>query len=105
MPNPTRYPLKRFLKADELSTADGYTQKATGSPTSSKTKKASQSQKTKSSNNSNNSKDSYYSSSTRYEYKFTQDGRAYILGLDDEDWGLCDKDCGWCGHCADGVDV
>ncbi|CZT43994.1 uncharacterized protein RSE6_04112 [Rhynchosporium secalis] len=20
------------------------------------------------------------------------------------DWGLCDKDCGWCGHCADGVD-
>ncbi|KAF1846090.1 uncharacterized protein K460DRAFT_377383 [Cucurbitaria berberidis CBS 394.84] len=23
---------------------------------------------------------------------------------DDQDWGLCDKDCGWCGHCADGVD-
>jgi hypothetical protein len=19
----------------------------------------------------------------------------------DEDWSLCDKDCGWCGHCAD----
>jgi hypothetical protein len=23
---------------------------------------------------------------------------------DDEDWTLCDKDCGWCGRCADGVD-
>ena len=21
----------------------------------------------------------------------------------DQDWALCDKDCGWCGHCADGV--
>ena len=21
---------------------------------------------------------------------------------DDQDWALCDKDCGWCGHCADG---
>ncbi len=19
----------------------------------------------------------------------------------DEDWSLCDKDCGWCGHCAE----
>jgi hypothetical protein len=19
----------------------------------------------------------------------------------DEDWALCDKDCGWCGHCAE----
>jgi hypothetical protein len=22
--------------------------------------------------------------------------------LEDQDWMLCDKDCGWCGHCADG---
>ncbi|PVI08028.1 hypothetical protein DM02DRAFT_510929 [Periconia macrospinosa] len=22
---------------------------------------------------------------------------------DDQDWALCDKECGWCGHCADGV--
>ena len=22
-----------------------------------------------------------------------------------DDYGLCDKDCGWCGHCMDGVDV
>ena len=21
------------------------------------------------------------------------------------DYGLCDKDCGWCGHCMDGVDI
>ena len=21
---------------------------------------------------------------------------------DNQDWALCDKDCGWCGHCADG---
>jgi hypothetical protein len=23
--------------------------------------------------------------------------------LEDEDWALCDKDCGWCGHCAEGA--
>jgi exonuclease 3'-5' domain-containing protein 1 len=22
-----------------------------------------------------------------------------------EDYSICDKDCGWCGHCMDGVDV
>ena len=22
-----------------------------------------------------------------------------------DDYGLCDKDCGWCGHCMDGVDI
>lgn len=21
------------------------------------------------------------------------------------DYGICDKDCGWCGHCMDGIDV
>ncbi|RBQ74816.1 hypothetical protein FVER14953_20299 [Fusarium verticillioides] len=30
-------------------------------------------------------------------------GKPYMSGLDDEDWSLCDKDCAWCGHCADGV--
>ncbi|KAH7071897.1 hypothetical protein BKA63DRAFT_516579 [Paraphoma chrysanthemicola] len=31
--------------------------------------------------------------------------QAYYPGLDDDqDWVLCDKDCGWCGHCGDGVD-
>lgn len=24
---------------------------------------------------------------------------------EDLDWGLCDKECGWCGHCMDGVDI
>jgi hypothetical protein len=24
--------------------------------------------------------------------------------LHDLDWGLCDKDCGWCGHCLDNYD-
>jgi len=23
--------------------------------------------------------------------------------LEDQDWALCDKDCGWCGHCGDGA--
>jgi hypothetical protein len=26
--------------------------------------------------------------------------------LDDgneQNWALCDKDCGWCGHCGDGI--
>jgi hypothetical protein len=24
---------------------------------------------------------------------------------EDQNWGLCDKDCGWCGHCTEGVDL
>jgi hypothetical protein len=24
--------------------------------------------------------------------------------IENQDWALCDKDCGWCGHCAEGVD-
>lgn len=23
--------------------------------------------------------------------------------FDDQNWALCDKDCGWCGHCGDGI--
>ena len=23
---------------------------------------------------------------------------------EDQNWALCDTDCGWCGHCADGMD-
>jgi len=23
--------------------------------------------------------------------------------LEDQDWALCDKDYGWCGHCAEGA--
>ena len=23
--------------------------------------------------------------------------------LEEQDWALCDKDCGWCGHCAEGA--
>ncbi|CVK99389.1 uncharacterized protein FMAN_02231 [Fusarium mangiferae] len=38
------------------------------------------------------------------QLRFTEYGKPYVSGLDDEDWSLCDKDCGWCGHCADGVD-
>jgi hypothetical protein len=31
----------------------------------------------------------------------TETGRIMDM-IQDEDWALCDKDCGWCGHCADG---
>ncbi|KAF2867880.1 hypothetical protein BDV95DRAFT_610319 [Massariosphaeria phaeospora] len=24
---------------------------------------------------------------------------------DDQYWAICDKDCGWCGHCADNLDI
>lgn len=24
--------------------------------------------------------------------------------MQDQDWALCDKDCGWCGHCAESYD-
>ncbi len=23
--------------------------------------------------------------------------------LEGQDWAVCDKDCGWCGHCAEGL--
>ncbi|KAK3295300.1 uncharacterized protein B0H64DRAFT_394944 [Chaetomium fimeti] len=31
--------------------------------------------------------------------------RSYVqyTHRDNLDWGLCDKDCGWCGRCANGV--
>lgn len=29
-------------------------------------------------------------------------GRMMDMSLD-EDWSLCDKDCGWCGHCAEDI--
>ncbi|KAH9879754.1 hypothetical protein J1614_001777 [Plenodomus biglobosus] len=30
---------------------------------------------------------------------------SYNDGVDsDQDWVVCDKDCGWCGHCGDDVD-
>ena len=33
-------------------------------------------------------------------------GTSFAHGaLDDVNYGLCDKDCGWCGHCMDGVDI
>lgn len=26
------------------------------------------------------------------------------MGLENnQNWALCDSDCGWCGHCADGI--
>jgi hypothetical protein len=37
------------------------------------------------------------------QLRVTEYGKLYVSGLGDEDWSLCDKDCGWCGHCADGV--
>jgi hypothetical protein len=28
---------------------------------------------------------------------------ARALWGEHQNWALCDTDCGWCGHCADGV--
>ncbi|KAF2814487.1 uncharacterized protein BDZ99DRAFT_517074 [Mytilinidion resinicola] len=30
---------------------------------------------------------------------------SYDMFDEDQNWGLCDKDCGWCGHCMDGLDI
>lgn len=48
------------------------------------------------------------SSSSGYGYASGNFGYDYGYGYgfgDGNDWGLCDKDCGWCGHCMDGVDI
>ena len=45
--------------------------------------------------------------STDDEYCIEDGTRAYDAQVwqdGDQDWTLCDKDCGWCGHCADSVD-
>lgn len=39
---------------------------------------------------------------TEYANSSAYDG--YYYG-GDENYGLCDKDCGWCGHCMDDVDI
>lgn len=39
---------------------------------------------------------SVYRGSRRYEIAFS---------LDDTSYGLCNKYCGWCGHCKNGIDI
>jgi hypothetical protein len=26
-----------------------------------------------------------------------------LYDYDDQNYAICDKDCGWCGHCGDGI--
>lgn len=37
------------------------------------------------------------------EHKLNDFRWGYSGMIEDEDWTLCDKDCGWCGHCADNM--
>ncbi|EAT76531.1 hypothetical protein HBI56_231210 [Parastagonospora nodorum] len=41
-----------------------------------------------------------------YEHEFNMRDTHTVSNFsdDDQDWVLCDKDCGWCGHCGDAVD-
>lgn len=75
VPSSPRYPLIQFVKAGELIGDNGREQKERI-----RTKKT--------------------GSGTGLQLKVTEYG---MSSLGDEDWSLCDKDCGWCGHCADGV--
>ncbi|MCJ1436892.1 hypothetical protein MMC27_006274 [Xylographa pallens] len=36
---------------------------------------------------------------------FYYEDTASYMGDDDQNYGACDKDCGWCGHCMDGLDI
>lgn len=36
---------------------------------------------------------------------YTNRGDYYNSVYESLDYNLCDKDCGWCGHCMDGIDV
>ncbi|KAH7042707.1 hypothetical protein B0J12DRAFT_673859 [Macrophomina phaseolina] len=41
-----------------------------------------------------------------HSYGYTYDPYSYGTGYGGcEDYSICDKDCGWCGHCMDGVDL
>jgi hypothetical protein len=48
----------------------------------------------------NDTDDTYYSDEGGSEWKNTY----RVEGYEQQDWTLCDSDCAWCGHCADGVD-
>jgi hypothetical protein len=49
-------------------------------------------------NDSSNTGDEYYSDEGAWAY------HSHVEQDDDQDWALCDKDCGRCGHCADNMD-
>jgi hypothetical protein len=36
-------------------------------------------------------------------WKVNTNTRQMMDMLQDQDWALCDKDCGWCGHCGESV--
>jgi hypothetical protein len=38
-------------------------------------------------------------------YKFNPETGHTMDMMQDEDWSLCDKECGWCGHCAEAYDI
>ncbi|KAF2756248.1 hypothetical protein EJ05DRAFT_502711 [Pseudovirgaria hyperparasitica] len=42
----------------------------------------------------------YHGSQSFYEYEY-----GYDHGSKGTEFGLCDKECGWCGHCMDNVDI
>jgi hypothetical protein len=49
-------------------------------------------------NGSSNTNDEHYDDEGAWAYN-------HHLGQDDDqNWALCDKDCVWCGLCADNVD-
>ncbi|MCJ1403151.1 hypothetical protein MMC11_006374 [Xylographa trunciseda] len=44
-------------------------------------------------------KGSGWSTASRYQQNLETN---YMMGMaQDQNWGLCDKDCAWCGHCAE----
>ncbi|KAK4457310.1 hypothetical protein QBC42DRAFT_279418 [Cladorrhinum samala] len=45
-------------------------------------------------------------SNVSYRDHYDDDGNDYYYSryVEDLDWSICDKDCGWCGHCRDGAD-
>jgi hypothetical protein len=51
----------------------------------------------------------YYTNdgSATNEEHFSDEGawtyNSHVGQNDGRGWALCDKDCGWCGHCADNV--
>ena len=68
------------------------------------------------SSNKANEARSQYASFSDFGYDDDQNGsnggrsqpspvRHFGYDEDDQDWSLCDKDCGWCGHCCDNIYV
>ncbi|MCJ1465858.1 hypothetical protein MMC07_004477 [Pseudocyphellaria aurata] len=84
----------------------GMTQSETGRKKNKKKTKGEDKKQEQAKFNRTTSSDSYpsdylYHPFSTPQYKYNPNTCNMMDMWQDQDWSLCDKDCGWCGHCYD----